>query len=142
MAARVSMLLKSCASLKCFRALSFLVGLRTYQHSGNIRPARSPLPNRRLWRTTCASQRKLFSGVSNIMVGPLMCIPVYRLSTWEFFLFCYYSQNKILHSPDLHKFPLEDSLQHIHTGNQSYLFQNLTHVFISLPLPSPLPTEN
>jgi len=34
MTARVYMLLKSRASLKCFRASSFLVGLRTYQHPG------------------------------------------------------------------------------------------------------------
>jgi len=32
MTARVSILLKSRASLTCFRASSFLVGLRTYQH--------------------------------------------------------------------------------------------------------------
>ena len=32
--ARVSMLLKSRASLTCFRACFFLVGLRTYQHPG------------------------------------------------------------------------------------------------------------
>jgi len=30
----VSMLLKSCASLKFFRVFSFLVGLKTYQHPG------------------------------------------------------------------------------------------------------------
>jgi len=34
MTARVSMLLKSRASLKCFRACSCLVGPRTYQHPG------------------------------------------------------------------------------------------------------------
>ena len=53
--------------------------------------------------------------------------------TWECFLFCYYRQNKILRSPDLRKFPLEDSLQHIHTGIQSYFFQfqNVKHIFIS-----------
>ena len=31
---RVSMLLKWRASLTCFRVVSFLVGLRTYEHSG------------------------------------------------------------------------------------------------------------
>ena len=36
MTARVSMLLKSRASLTYFRAYSFLVGLRTYQHPCNI----------------------------------------------------------------------------------------------------------
>ena len=34
MTARVSILLKSPASLTCFRTFSFLVGLRTYQHPG------------------------------------------------------------------------------------------------------------
>ena len=39
MTARVSMLLKSRGSLTCFRAVSFLDGLRTYQHRGVEREA-------------------------------------------------------------------------------------------------------
>jgi len=37
MTSHVSMLLKSRASLTCFRTFSFLVGLRTYQHSRTSR---------------------------------------------------------------------------------------------------------
>jgi len=36
MTARISMFLKSCASLTCFRACFFLVWLRTYQQLSNI----------------------------------------------------------------------------------------------------------
>ena len=64
-AVRVSMLLKSRASLTCFRAVSFLVSLRTYQHPGK-------LWDRRPTAWSCISSRGnrfFFSEASKIYYG-------------------------------------------------------------------------